>query len=134
VETAVEAPKIGVLMFVSPHAFVYDPSLLVLEPMTVAAFEIVLVGLLAMSAGLAGQLPRPISLPIRVALFVLGAVAIFASPMAQAALVIALLAGTAYLSRASLGARPIAERPRRNCFSACPQDPRCVPNPHASGG
>lgn len=82
VETAVEALKIGFPMFVLPYAFVYDPSLLMLEPMTVAAFDIVLVELLAMSAGLAGQLPRPISLPIRMALFVLGAVAVFASLMA----------------------------------------------------
>jgi TRAP-type uncharacterized transport system fused permease subunit len=108
-ETAFEALKIGFPMFVLPYAFVYNPSLLMLEPMTLVAFAIVLVGLLAMSAGLAGQLTQPISLPIRVALFVLGAVAIFAPLMAQAVLVIALLAGMTYFSRSSLGARPVAE-------------------------
>jgi TRAP transporter 4TM/12TM fusion protein len=108
-ETAIEALKIGFPMFVLPYAFVYNPSLLMLEPMTLVAFAIVLVGLLAMSAGLAGQLTQPISLPIRVALFVLGAVAIFAPLMAQAVLVIALLAGMTYFSRSSLGARPVAE-------------------------
>lgn len=108
-ETSIEALRIGFPMFILPYAFVYNDALLHPGPVTFVAFGVVLVGFLAISASLSGQLSEPLSKPVRLGLFAGGVATIFAPLMAQAVLVVALLGGIVYLTRSEVGVRPVAE-------------------------
>jgi TRAP transporter 4TM/12TM fusion protein len=108
-ETAVEALKIGFPMFLLPYAFVFNQSLISLGPMTIVAFVIVLVGFVAISAGLAGQLTQALSVPLRVGLFATGLALLFAPLTVQGILVLVVVGGMLYLSQYSINLRTVAE-------------------------
>ena len=77
-ETAWEALKIGFPMFLLPFAFLFNDALLYPSLMTPLAFTLVLIGFIAVSIGLTGQLRGEISLPLRLGFIALGLAVVFA--------------------------------------------------------
>lgn len=108
-ETATEALRIGFPMFLLPYAFVFNQSLISLGPMTIVAFVIVLVGFVAISASLAGQLTQSLSVPLRIGLFITGIGLLFAPLTVQGVLVLVVVGGMFYLSQSSFNLRTVAE-------------------------
>ena len=96
-------------MFLLPYAFVFNQSLISLGPMTIVAFVIVLVGFVAISASLAGQLTQSLSVPLRIGLFITGIGLLFAPLTVQGVLVLVVVGGMFYLSQSSFNLRTVAE-------------------------
>lgn len=95
-ETSVEALKIGFPMFLLPYVFVTNSSLIFLGPLTIPAFGVVLVGFVAISAGLAGSFRGDLAPPVRVFLVAVGLLALFLPLAAQAVAALGIAALLAY--------------------------------------
>jgi TRAP transporter 4TM/12TM fusion protein len=96
-ETALESLKMGFPMFLLPFAFIYNDSLLYPSAMTPIAFLLVLVGFVALSVALTGQVRNRIRVPFRLGFLLLGLGVVFAPALAvQAVLAGVVVIGVLY--------------------------------------